>query len=79
MGRFTIFISVYYFVMLRKKDRLKNKSKIFKPYEVIAERDGDPVSYWFSASSPQHAEELFLSFVETKGVEAIIIEIIGEE
>ena len=65
--------------MLRKSDRLKNKSKIFKPYEVVADRDGDSVSYWFSASSTQHAEELFRSFLESKGVDAIIVEIIGEE
>lgn len=64
--------------MLRKSDRQKNKSKIYKQYEIIAERDGDEVSYWFSAQSKEHAEELFTSFLDKKNISASIIEIIGD-
>lgn len=65
--------------MLRKSDRQNNKSKIYKQYEIIAERDEDEVSYWFSAQNKEHAAELFNLFLEKKNINASIIEIMGDD
>ena len=45
--------------MLNKKNREKNKSKIYKQYHVLTEQDGIDRDYWFSAQSEDHALEMF--------------------
>lgn len=76
MGRLYLCVIIN---MLRKSDRQKNKSKIYKQYEIIAMKDADEVSYWFSAQSKEHAAELFNSFLEKKNINASIIEILGDD
>lgn len=61
--------------MLNKKNREKNKSKIYKQYHILTEQDGIDKDYWFSAQSEDHALEMFEQFSKARKINANIIDI----
>ena len=61
--------------MLNKKNREKNKSKIYKQYHILTEQDGVDRDYWFSAQSEDHALEMFEEFASARSIKAKIISV----
>lgn len=61
--------------MLNKKQRQKNKSEIYKNYNIIVSENGEQNDYWFSAQNEDDALDMFVSFAEAKNLIAEIIRI----